>query len=31
MIGLEGLESTMPEWAYTDYTPPPGAADVGGF
>ena len=31
MIGLEGLESTMPEWAYTDYAPPPGAADVGGF
>ncbi len=31
MIGLEGLVSTMPEWAYTDYTPPPGAADVGGF
>ena len=31
MIALEGLESTMPEWAYTDYAPPPGAADVGGF
>jgi quercetin dioxygenase-like cupin family protein len=30
MLGMEGLKSGMPEWAYTHHTPPPGAAEIGG-